>query len=108
MTKKQRIDKWEVKIKQIVHDYKYLSKRCQAAEDAGALNAEGHLYHAIWAMFDSMLDMVDHSGWISWHVFENECGAKKMVGGVNGKVNKITTSRTLAKLIVESEMLYGK
>jgi hypothetical protein len=108
MTKKQRIDKWEEKIKQIVHDYKYLSKRCQAASDAGCLDPEGHLYHAIWAMFDNMLKMVDHSDWISWHVFENECGAKKMVGGVNGKVDKITTSRMLAKLIVESEMLFGK
>lgn len=108
MTKKQRIDKWEAKIKKIVSNYKNLNERCDAACGAGALDPEGPLYHAIWAMFDNMLDMVDHSGWISWFVFENECGAKKMVGGVNGRVDKITTSRMLAKLIVESEMLYGK
>ena len=108
MTKKQRIDEWEKKIKQIVSDYKKLTACCDAASDAGALDTEGRLYNVIWMTYDNMLKMVDYSDWISWYVFENECGAKKMVSGVNGKVNKITTPRMLAKLIVESEMLYGK
>ena len=103
MTKQQRIMKWEDKIKQIVQDYKYLSKRCQTATDVGTLNTYGHLNHAIWTMFNTMLDMVDHSGWISWYVFENDCGAKKMAAVNHGKLRKITTPRQLAKLIVEDE-----
>ena len=103
MTKQERINQWEVRIKKICYNYKYLTKRCRAACDAGTLNPEGHLYHAIWMAFDTMLDMVDEFEWISWYVFENDCGAKKMKAGYDGKLSKITTPRQLAKLIVEGE-----
>ena len=103
MTKKERIEKWTDKIERIVKDYRHLTACCDAASDAGVLDVDGNLYTAIWAMFDSMLDMDDHSGWISWYVFENDCGAKKMEAGYDGKLSKITTPRQLAKLIVEGE-----
>ena len=103
MTKQKRIDKWEAKIERIVKDYKNLTACCDACFDAGVLDVDGKLYTAIWAMFDSMLDMVDRSVWISWYLFENYCGAKKMEAGHNGELSKITTPRQLAQLIVEDE-----
>ena len=106
MTNKERIDKWEAKIERIVKDYKNLTACCDACFDAGVLDVDGKLYTAIWAMFDSMIDIVDHSGWISWYVFENDCGAKKMAAGYDGKLSKIATPRQLAKLIVEGEDRY--
>ena len=103
MTKKERIDKWEEKIERIIKDYKNLTACCDACFDAGVLDADGNFYTAIWAMFDNMLDMVDRSGWISWYVFENDCGAKKMQAGHDGKLSEISTPRQLAQLIVEDE-----
>lgn len=103
MTNQEQINEWEVRIEKICYNYKYLNKRCGAACDAGTLNPEGHLYHAIWMAFDTMVDMIDRGGWISWYVFENECGAKRMEAGHNGKLSKITTPRQLAKLIVKDE-----
>ena len=103
MTNKERIDKWEEKIERIIKDYKNLTACCDACFDAGMLDVDGKLYTAIWAMFDNMLDMVHRSGWISWYVFENDCGAKKMEAGYDGKLSKIIKPRHLAKLIVEDE-----
>lgn len=103
MTKQERINKWEVKIGKIVSDYKKLTASCDACFDAGVLDIDGNLYTAIWATFDTMLDMIDEFEWISWYVFENDCGAKKMQAGHDGKLSKITTPKQLAKLIVEDE-----
>jgi len=107
MTKQERINEWEKKIEQIASNYKNLSKRCDAADEAGTLNAEGNLFHAIWHSFDTMLRMIDQHDWISWYLFENDCGAKKMEAGHDNKLSKITTPKQLAKLIVESEDRYN-
>jgi len=103
MNKEERIEQWTKKIEKIVFNYKDLSKWCDAADSAGVLNCSGPLFHAIWSAFESMLQMVDRHDWISWYLFENDCGAKKMEAGHDGKVSKITTSRQLAKIIVKSE-----
>jgi len=103
MTKQDRINKWEVKIGKIVLHYKKLTASCDACFDAGVLDVDGNLYTAIWTMFDNMLDMIDHNDWISWYVFENDCGVMKMEAGHNGKLSKITTPKQLAKLIVDGE-----
>jgi hypothetical protein len=108
MTKKERINEWEEKIKRIVKDYKNLTACCDACFDAGVLDINGNLYTAIWKTHDGLLDMIiDKFDWISWYLYENECGAKKMEAGHDGKLSKITTPKQLAKLIVESEERYN-
>jgi hypothetical protein len=107
MTKQERINEWEKKIEQIVSNYKNLSKRCDAADEAGTLTTEGNLFRAIWSAFESMLNMVDQHDWISWYLFENDCGARKMEAGYDDEISKITTPRQLAKLIVEGEERYN-
>lgn len=106
MTKKQRIDKWEKKIKQVVSNYNNLTSCCSAAEEVGTLDPEGKLFTSIWSTFDSMLSIVDRQDWISWYIFDNDCGAKKMEAGHEDVLNEITTPRKLAKLIVETEDRY--
>jgi hypothetical protein len=103
MTNQEQINEWEDKVKRIVADYKDLNERCDIANDAGVLDMEGLFYHSIWATFDGMLKMVNSSDWISWYIFDNDCGTKKMQAGYDGKLSKITTPRQLAKLIVEGE-----
>jgi len=106
MTEEQRIKKWEKKIEQIISDYKTLSDCCDAANDAGVMNIDGKLFTAIWSAFDAMLKMVDQHDWISWYLFENDCGAKKMEAGHDDVLNEITTPRKLAELIVQDENRY--
>tara|TARA_R110000868_G_C10872779_1_gene762391 strand:+ start:94 stop:513 length:420 start_codon:yes stop_codon:yes gene_type:complete len=103
MTKQERTDQWEKKIEKIVFNYESLSKCCGAANDAGALNHDGKLFDAIWRTHDGLLKIIDEFDWISWYVFENDCGSKKMQAGHDGKLSKITTPRQLARLIVEDE-----
>jgi hypothetical protein len=103
MTKQERINEWEKKIERIVKDYKNLTVCCDACFDAGVLDIDGNLYTAIWKTHDGLLDMIDKFDWISWYIYDNDCGANKMEAGYDCKLSKITTPRQLAKLIVKGE-----
>jgi hypothetical protein len=103
MTKQKRIDEWEAKIERIVKDYKNLTACCDAASDAGVLNTDGKLFDAICKAHDGLLTIIDEFDWITWYLYENECGAREMESGYDGELSKITTPRQLAQLIVESE-----
>ena len=103
MKKSERINQWEQKIKKIVSDYKRLNDCCDAAYDTGTLSVDGKLYTAIWTTHDALLGLIDEFEWISWYVYENDCGEKKMEAGYDDKVSQISTPRQLAKLIVENE-----
>jgi len=71
---------------------------CDAAIEVGMLDIEGPMFEAMWKSFEEMLDLVDHDGWINWHIYENGCG-KKGMGTSEGKVK---TARDLAKIIVDT------
>jgi 23S rRNA pseudoU1915 N3-methylase RlmH len=103
MTKQERINQWEKKIKQIVGNYKRLSAACDEANEAGCLDTDGKLHTAIWLSFDLMMVHIDQQEWLEWYIYDNDCGSKKMEAGYDSKLSKITTPRQLAKLIVEDE-----
>jgi hypothetical protein len=105
MTRIKRINLWQSIVDGIVTDYRRLDKACDAALTAGAMDPSGPLYDAIWRSFSGMLDRLDVNDWITWHIYENECGAKSLEAKGCGKraMTPIKTSRDLARLIVESE-----
>lgn len=103
MNKKERIRSWAYKIDKIVSAYKRLTAACDEARAIGCLDIDGKLYESLCAAFDILIDQVDQSDWIGWHIYENDCGAAKMEAGYDGIVAPIKTSRDLAKLIVEDE-----
>ena len=102
-TNSQSITAWETKITSLVKDYKQLTAACDAASDAGVLDTDGKLYTAIWSAYDNMLDRIDVNGWISWYIFDNDCGAKRMEAGFDGTVNAIKTPLDLARIMVIDE-----
>ena len=104
MNRIERIDLWQSIVDGIVTDYRRLDNACNAAMKAGAMDANGPLYDAIWRSFAGILERIDDDGWINWFIYENECGKKSMKAGA-GKRGRtpIKTSRHLARLIVESE-----
>jgi hypothetical protein len=99
-TNSESIEAWEIKITSLVKDYKQLTACCDAASDAGALDTEGKLYTAIWIAYDNMLQHIDVAGWISWYIFDNDCGAKEMEAGYGDEINTIKTPLDVARLIV--------
>lgn len=99
-TNSESIEAWEIKIASLVEDYKQLTACCDAAYDAGALDTDGKLCTAIWNTYDNMLQHIDVAGWISWYIFDNDCGAKEMEAGYDGALNAIKTPLDLARLIV--------
>jgi hypothetical protein len=50
-----------------------------------------------------MLKIIDQHDWISWYLFDNDCGKRKMEAGHDGKLSKISTPKQLAQLIVKDE-----
>jgi hypothetical protein len=105
MTRIQKIDLWQSIVDGIVADYKRLDHACDAAMKVGALDPNGLLYEAMWRNFSGMLGRIDEDGWISWFIYDNDCGKKQREAKGCGKrgMTPIKTSRHLARLIVESE-----
>jgi len=101
----KRIKHWKEIVDKIVSVYNKFDSACSASINAGSMDVNGPLYDSIWRGFAVMLNMVDCQGWIHWYIYENECGKKKFTAASvkDKKLKKITTSKELAELIVESE-----
>ena len=96
-------DYWEKTADAVVAEYKRLSAAMDAAAKAGCMDTNGPLFDAVWRSFDGMMKLVDRDGWITWFVFENDCGAKGMSASVPGKAaRKIRTTKQLARIIRSS------
>lgn len=104
MARIQQIDLWQSIVDGIVADYKRLDRACDAALKAGAMDASGPLFEAIWRSFQGMLERIDEDGWIAWFIYDNDCGKKQRKAEVCRKrgMTPIKTTRHLARLIVES------
>jgi hypothetical protein len=54
--------------------------------------------------FESFLNILDQEGWISWYIYDNECGKKKLKASYGKKkLVKIDSNLKLIDLIVETE-----
>jgi hypothetical protein len=92
----------EKRVDIIVYHYKSMSVAYGKACAFVGMSHESPIFRASWNAFRSMLDMIDVQGWISWHIYTNDCGAKAMKAGFDGNLTKIKTNRQLARLIMES------
>lgn len=100
----RNVEAWEIKINQVVKVFKTLSAACDKAHAAGCLEPEGNLDKVIWTSFESLVDTVDCGGWISWFIWDNQCGKKKLPAAVNSsELKPIRTVKDLAKLIAKYE-----
>lgn len=105
MTTEDRIEKWVEVIDEIVKDYIALEAACDACFAAGVMVTHGPLFNAIWGNHERMLDRIDYDGYISWYLYENDMGEKKL----NVKTLKhkewlvISDTRKLAEIIVMYE-----
>jgi myo-inositol-hexaphosphate 3-phosphohydrolase len=103
MNKKQQIKEWTETIDRVVESYRKLNEVCKQCIEVGAMYTDGKLWSAIWDSFDTMLNCIDDKNeWLSWYIYENNCGKNKYEAkAANQKKAKIISrSEDLAKLIV--------
>ena len=101
MNKKEQTKEWKRKIDECVKVYKSLDELYEKMKFIGIMHIEGSIFQTIFHSFETMLDLVDYNGWISWHIYDNYCGDSEREDKINGKKTKIRTSQQLAKVIVD-------
>lgn len=104
MNKKELIEQLD----KIVFLYQNLDSAFDAAHQIGFLEIEGSFSNAVWAAFEGMLSIIEKqldTDWISWYIFDNQCGEKDL-RATNGPVKslkEIKTTKDLAQLILEDK-----
>jgi hypothetical protein len=87
------------KIKLTMEAYKRLNDATDNAIKAGCLDPDGPLFEAIWKGFDTMLSCYDKDGWISWYIYETNCGKQAKEVTLKERTIKVTDIETLAEAI---------
>ena len=97
------IDEWTRLLADLTARYQRLDAAMDAAIAAGCLDIEGELHNAAYNVLDGWIKQLgDESGaeWVSWWIYDNECGKKGLVAGYDGKCRPIRTVKQMARLIV--------
>jgi hypothetical protein len=97
----------EVQIKKqwldgIIKKYSQLNDACDAVIKVGAMDIEGPLCQAIWGAWEHLLQQCDHDDWISWYIYDNDCGKKSRRVYLSGSADGIVIDSTeaLARFLV--------
>ena len=91
-------------ISKLIDHKQALSKVFDAFYKVAGCNPEAPLPDASWKAFDAYTDLVaetigDKDGWLTWFIWENDCGQKGMKAGFKGKTKKVKTVEDLIGLI---------
>lgn len=91
----------------VVYYYRALTKQLDALGRIIGSCPESPLSRAIWKTFDAYVettsllvgDASKSDSWLSWYIWDNECGKRKMEATVDGVTYKVTGTKVLAKVI---------
>jgi hypothetical protein len=99
----QLVDEWHEKIRKITSTFKALDEEVKKWEKLGALSPDSKLHEQIFLTFEIMLAAVDNNGWIYWHIFENDFGAKELLVCPYGDdaLIRVSNDRDLAIVIAK-------
>lgn len=89
-----------------VLNYKNLDLVFDQANDLGIFPSEGHFFDTVWKSFEGLIEVIEKqldTDWISWYIFDNQCGEKELRGqtGSMKKPKTIKNTKELAQLILE-------
>jgi hypothetical protein len=101
MTKEQLAMKIE-EIRRFSEEIDILNDHLQAIAPGAVCEFGGHFLDDYIRVLSELVG--DDSGWISWYVFDNGFGKKKMEAGYVGHVSKIGHTNQLWNLIQESKL----
>jgi hypothetical protein len=91
-------EKLQAKIERIIALYKKMSKAFDGAR--GIIDPNSDISSASWGAFCGMLKEIDQDNWISWHIWENECGKNEFDAIINGEKVVVKTPADLAKVML--------
>jgi hypothetical protein len=90
----------------ILSSYQNLDSACDTAIRIGFLEGGGPFYETLWKTFETMLSVVEKqldTDWISWYIWNNQCGSKGLLAKSGGmkKMKAIKNTKDLAELILK-------
>lgn len=90
----------------IIFHYRQIESSFDTVYKIGFLYYDSPFVNSIWQSFEGMLDIIEKqldTSWISWYIFDNQCGEKELRGqtGSMKKLKTIKTTKDLAQLILE-------
>lgn len=91
-------------IKRVVEACRNLNRLYDRVDAVMGVNCEKPLFKVAYDVFERYLESVsvilgDDAGWLSWYIWDNECGRRGLEASLNGKMVKITTPRLLLRVI---------
>lgn len=97
-------------IDSVLAEYKSLQKFENQLEKAIPMSG---CIEPLWKLFDKTVcfaselmedTMARHDSWLSWYIYDNNCGKNKLEASIEGafKEKPIETTKDLAQLIIES------
>ena len=65
-------------------------------------------YNTVWTAIEMGIEAVsafmgDESNWLTWHIYDNDCGKNHLEAGYDGKRKKICSVKDLLELIEEGQ-----
>lgn len=103
MTKQEKIRL----IKDLIKHYQELNSNFDSIYKLFG-SADSKFTDSVWNAFEAYMRLVqktvgDKLDWISWFIYDNQCGKANMVYPVNGNKTKVKTVGKLVELIEEVE-----
>jgi len=93
-------------LKSVVQRYRKLKGVTEQFNALAGATSDSPLLLAAWEVFDAYVDQVsekigDKADWLTWFIWENECGARGFEVGMTGSHRKINSVEDFAALMEE-------
>lgn len=97
-------------VKELVKHHDALNKQYEDLHKLTRCDVDSPLFNAVWKAYDSYINVVsaligdtqrnDWDSWVSWYIYDNNCGRSGLPAGVSGnKMKPIRTVEDLVRLI---------
>ena len=97
-----------ISVKKVIEAQKSVSEAFDKLEEVLGVRSDSEFFNTYWKAIELCIEAVsiavgDEQDWISWYIYDNEYGKKKMKAGYDGKLKKIGAIKDLVKLIEEGK-----
>jgi len=86
--------------------YEELNQIFKYANNVMGMSTESHFGDAVYAIVQSHIDLIERlagckTGWLSWYIYENNCGSKGLEAGYleDGYYEELSQIDTVDKLV---------
>ena len=99
-------------IEELIKDYNKLTIFCDSVLELFGNSPESKFFDIIWEQFEKRLSFIEETfkteDWISWYIYDNECGKGKLEAGFKDNMKKIENVDDLIYVIELTNKLEEK